>query len=183
MNSNNNLNGGGEGDFHHESDGSTISEGVAALEELDSDRDEPELRRLPSVSKVQNFRNPVIQLDVQRCATPVVDFIRRTGFRKAGKKTESKICSEIRGSTKSPGVWRTQREKKNLPKNLRLTMLEVARAMASKMSTSKYTFEQAFDRTLGKHLAAKSIEVAYLLRAFEDEQRWFSKKCFVNRFR
>jgi len=160
----------------------SIAEGVA-MDELDSDRDEPELRRMPSVSKLENFRNPILQLDVQRCATPVVDFIRRTGFRKAGKRTESRICSEVRGSTKSSGVWHTETEKKCLPKSLRLTMLEVARAMASKMSSSKCNFEQAFDRTLGKHLAAKTIEVAYLLRAFEAEQRWFSKKCFVSRFR
>ncbi|GAB5362487.1 hypothetical protein AAMO2058_000801100 [Amorphochlora amoebiformis] len=148
----------------------------SGLSDFESDRDDADLRRVPN-STLAIWRNPASQVDVVRCAYAVRDFVKRSGFLKMGKKTENKLAIDLRKADPSIGVWEAPGIQEALPKGTRVTVLEVMRAIVQEAGPS---FEVAFDRVLGKHLAAKPFERKYLEASFTEEYRWMVSKEFIS---
>jgi len=147
---------------------------VGDMEGFDSDVDDPGLRRLTKPNDLR--RNPNSQLDVFRCATPAIDFIRRTGYIKAGKATEERISREMRPNG-SLGYWEAGGLREELPASTRVTMLEVARMVED---TSQGDLEGGYEGFINKHLVAmKPRERAVMKQALKDEHQWFKQNFFV----
>mmetsp|Transcript_23919 Transcript_23919/g.38447 ORF Transcript_23919/g.38447 Transcript_23919/m.38447 type:complete len:271 (+) Transcript_23919:115-927(+) len=158
---------------------SNFSMGLLDFDGFESDCDDVELRRIPGAtsSDTRNWRNPHDQLDMLRCAAPVIDFLRKAGYKKAGAKTEARFIGEVRGCTNVSGYWDAAGLRETLPQGTRVTMLEVMRAVQNKTSLS---FQQAYESVVGKHLvAAKAIERDYLLSMFQHEYSWFKTRAFI----
>eukprot|EP00465_Bigelowiella_longifila_P004864 CAMPEP_0185264560 /NCGR_PEP_ID=MMETSP1359-20130426/23881_1 /TAXON_ID=552665 /ORGANISM="Bigelowiella longifila, Strain CCMP242" /LENGTH=176 /DNA_ID=CAMNT_0027853243 /DNA_START=311 /DNA_END=841 /DNA_ORIENTATION=+ len=159
---------------------SNVSMSLLDFDGFESDCDDVDLRRIPgskSSDAVGNWRNPHDQLDMLRCATPVIDFLRKTGYKKAGPKTEARFIGEIRGCANVSGYWDAAGLREELPQGTRVTMLEVMRAVQNKTSSG---FQQAYESVVGKHLvAAKAIERDYLWTMFQHEHSWFKARAFI----